>query len=196
MRIMNRSKVGAIALGLACCAWAHDGNIGKGGVYSHLENGKFESGVVGSTPGTTVGGVASGGAPWVVATGEASAAGNGQLHVKVSGLLIDDGAGVPATLVGTVGPVTMVAASLVCGGSGGAVVASSDGVPLSAAGNAEINATVALPATCSAPVVLVRIFTPSAPVGSQLGKFIALSGFNAGADAKNNNDDERDGHND
>ncbi len=157
----------------ALSAWADDNNRG------------FESGMVGSTPKTTVGGVASGGVPWV-ATGKAVATGEGRFRVEIRGLLIANGPGVPANLVGTVGPVTMVAASLVCGGSGGTVVGSTDGAPLSAAGDAKMDGTITLPGTCMAPVALIRIFNASSPSGSQLGPFISLSGFNAGA----NNDNE------
>jgi hypothetical protein len=82
----------------------------------------FGSSVVGSVPGTTISGVVSGGAPWTVARGEVSISGSGKLEVEVHGLLLTTGA--PANLVGTVGPVRMVAGSLVCGGSGGAVAGS------------------------------------------------------------------------
>jgi hypothetical protein len=180
---MRWTNIVAIAVCLSFSTWAEDGH--RGGHNNHNANGGFESNVLGSVPSTTVGGVASGGLPWV-AVGEASISGNGRLHFEVSGLLIADATGVPANLVGTVGPITMVAASLVCGGSGGSVVASSDGTPLSTAGNAELDTTITLPATCMAPVVLIRIFSATAPTGSQLGPFIALSGFNAGAAAMNN----------
>ena len=123
----------------------------------------------------------------MVAGSDATLSGDGRLHVEVSGLLLANVAGVPANLVGTVGPIQMVGASLVCGGSGGAVSASSDGVPLSARGNAQIDATLTLPPTCMSPTVLVRIFTASAPLGSQLGAFIAVTGFNAGGAGNNNN---------
>ena len=156
---------------------------------SNGRNGSFESGVVGSVPNATIGGVASGGAPSTVARGEASISGNGKLEVEVQGLLLTTGA--PANLVGTVGPVQMVAASLVCGGSGGAVAASTHGVPLSPAGNAEIEATVTVPATCFAPVILVRAFNTGAAIGSQLGPFIAVTGFNmsASSDGHHNGED-------
>jgi hypothetical protein len=73
--------------------------------------------------------------------------------------------------------VTAVAASLVCGGTGGTVAATTGGVPLSPAGNAEIKQAIALPASCLAPAVLVRVFTPANPAGSQLGPYIAATGF-------------------
>jgi hypothetical protein len=149
-------------------------------------NGSFESSIVGSVPATTIGGVMSGGAPWTVARGDASISGNGKLEVEVRGLLLTTGA--PPNLVGTVGPVQMVAASLVCGGSGGVVAASTDGVPLSTTGNAEIETNISVPATCMAPVVLVRVFVNTAAPGSQLGPFIAVTGFNMSANAGHGDD--------
>jgi hypothetical protein len=164
------------------------GNNGNKGNNGNNDNGSFESSVIGSAPGTSVGGVQSGGAPWVVQSSEASISSNGQVRVEVHGLLI--AAGGPANLVGTTGPVTMVGTSLICGGSGGTVVPETGGVvspsPLSAAGNAEIEQAVNLPASCFAPVVLVRIFSSSAPVGSQLSAFIAVSGLTPNAPPKQN----------
>jgi hypothetical protein len=93
--------------------------------------------------------------------------------VEVKGLLII--APAPANLVGTTGPVKNVAASVVCGGSGGTVVASTGGVPLNAAGDFEIEQKVTLPDSCIAPVILVRIFNAAAT--PPLGAFIAASGF-------------------
>jgi hypothetical protein len=120
---------------------------------------------------------------------------SGRVHVEVKGLVI--GLGGPANLVGTTAGIQMVAASLVCGGSGGTVVAVPDlsitPAPLSMAGNAEIDQQVTLPASCIAPVVLVRIFTASAPLGSQLGPYIAINGITPAA-AKNNNNDNEDNH--
>jgi hypothetical protein len=102
---------------------------------------------------------------------------NGKILVKLVGLLIAAAPGVPANLVGTVGPVTEVAASLVCRGSGGTVAASTGGFPLAANGDATIAANITLPAECQLPVVLVRIFDPTAAANAQLGAFIALTGF-------------------
>ncbi len=144
--------------------------------------------IIGSVPSTTIGGIKSGGAPWTMREGKASISEGGKLKVEVAGLLIGAAAGVPANVVGTVGSVLMVAASLVCGGSGGAVVASTGGVPLSSGGNAEIEKSVSLPASCMAPVILVRVFSPSAPTGSQLGAFIAVSGFTSTSVAAKDND--------
>jgi|GEM_PF-2873841 len=97
--------------------------------------------VIGSTPNVTIRGVTSGAAPWVVDEGRARLDPNGRLRVKVRGLLIAAGAlangdPVPANLVGTLGPVTMVHAALTCGGPGGGTpftITSTDAVPLNPA---------------------------------------------------------------
>jgi len=48
--------------------------------------------------------------------------------------------------------VTSVSASLVCGGSGGTVVATTDPVPLSEMGDAEITQNLAMPSVCVGPI--------------------------------------------
>jgi hypothetical protein len=195
MRNLRWITIAAVAACVACSAWADDhgsrgnNNSNNGNGNNGNGNSVFESALVGSVPNTTIGGVTAGGVPWVVASSDATLSADGRLHVDVSGLLIANVTGVPANLVGTVGPVQMVGASLACGG---AVTASSDGAPLSARGNAQIDATLTLPATCMSPTVLVRIFTASAPLGSQLGPFIAVTGFNAGAVGNNNNNNNND----
>jgi len=170
------------------------GNNGQNGNGNNGQNGKdaFSSSIIGSTPGTMVGGVPSGGAPWVVSQGSAQISPNGQLQVEVTGLLL--GVGAPPNLVGTVGPVQMVAASLVCGGSGGTVVGSTGAVFLNASGRANIEDVVAVPASCLAPSLLIRIFNAAAPAGSQLGAFIASTGIGAGSNAANSGDDNRARH--
>jgi hypothetical protein len=186
---------GAIAV-FAFSALADDGH--KGNNNNNNNNSSFESSVIGSSPGQAVGGVISGGAPWVVSQGEASVSSSGKVEVEVKGLLI--GPGGPANLVGTTATVGMVAATLVCGGSGGTAVPVPDlsitPAPLSAAGNAEIQQQVTLPASCFAPVVLVRIFNPAAALGSQLGPFIAVTGITPGPPNNNNNNNNEDNHGD
>ena len=202
MRNFRWLTIAALAACLACSAWADDhgkdgNNNSNNGNGNNGNNGNavFESGLVGSVPGANIGGVAAGGLPWVVAGSEATLSADGRLHVEVSGLLLANMATVPKNLVGTVATIQMVGASLVCGGSGGTVMASSDGAPLSARGNAQIDATLTLPPTCMSPAVLVRIFTASAPLGSQLGAFIAVTGFNAGAPGNNNNNNNNNDRN-
>lgn len=188
MRSNHWIKIGGIGILLSMTALAeHGGNKHNNG-NNAADNGSFEASIVGSVPNTTIGGVASGGAPWIVAEGKASVSVNGKLEMQVQGLLLTTGA--PPNLVGTVGPVQMVAASLVCGGSGGAVAGSTDGVPLSPAGNAQIEGSVTVPATCMAPVILVRFFNAAGAPGSQLGPFIALTGFNMAAGSGAGHDEE------
>ena len=132
--------------------------------------------------------------PWVVAEGEVEIGENGQLDMEVEGLLLLDG---------TVGPIRSVFASLVCQKTVASadptneVVASTADVPLSAAGDAEIEDVIALPAVCVAPIVLLRVsavdsgfFAPACmggagtctatgvavPIGCN-GPWIAASGF-------------------
>src|SRR6516165_7904435 len=71
--------------------------------------------LIGSSPGQAVGGVPSGGAAWTVSRGHVTLSGGGHLNLVVHGLIL------PST--GNTGPVTQVSASLVCGGTGGTVVA-------------------------------------------------------------------------
>jgi hypothetical protein len=173
MRVKTLLTIGAMSV-FSFSALAEDGHD-KNNNNNNNDNSSFRSSVIGSATGLTIGGVNSAGAPWVVSEGQASVSGSGRIRVEVQGLLL--GAGAPADLVGTTGPVTMVGATLVCGGSGGAVVPEAVAVtpsPLSPAGNAEIEQDVTLPAACFGPVVVVRIFSTAT---TQLGPFIAASGL-------------------
>jgi hypothetical protein len=178
-----------IRVSLACIllvgvAFADKHGKGKGPGHS----GPFKSGVIGSIPGLTIGGIPSGPAVWVVREGKASLTPSGELELEVKGLLISGG---PAN--GTTGPVTQIAASLVCGGSGGMVVATTAAVNLSPEGDAELEAKITPPATCFGTIILVRVAgtngtllpTPLAPTVP----FIAVTGFNGQA---GDQDDEGD----
>ncbi|MGH9762856.1 MAG: hypothetical protein ACREDR_38305 [Blastocatellia bacterium] len=133
----------------------------------------FRSSIIGSTPGQMIGGIASGSAPWTVNRASAALDGDGKLHVEIQGLVIV-GQGTPA-------PVTQVLASLVCGGSGGTIMAETAPVNLDAEGDAMIDDTITIPPSCIAPVVLVRVAgvngTPlPLPLTTQV-PFIAATGF-------------------
>ena len=138
----------------------------------------INSHVFGSTPNVTIRGVVAGGAPWVVKTGKVQLKPNGGIRVRVTGLVIGDGAlasgdPVPANLIGTVAGITTVHAALTCGGPGGGTpftITPTDGVPISADGDFEIDAEISLPSVCAQPIVLIRIGTPAAP-----GPWIAAS---------------------
>ena len=139
----------------------------------------FLADLVGSAVGEHVAGVPSGGAPWKIAIGEAAVASNGKIEVVIRGLLITGG----GAGNNTVGPVTMVNASLVCGD---VVAATTKAVPLSTAGNALIQDTVTIPSPCIAPALLIRVAatTTGAVTG---GPFIAVNAI-AGTPAQQGND--------
>ena len=130
------------------------------------ERGGFEARLVGSAVGEHVAGIPSGGAPWVAARSEVEINSNGKIEVEIKGLLIASG-----SAANTVGPVTMVMASLVCGDVDAADTVS---VPLSSSGDAKIRDTIQIPSPCIAPAVLIRIAaTTSGPVTN--GPFIAVN---------------------
>ena len=146
------------------------------------DGGLLNSRLIGSNPSQTIGGVASGGAAWVVSKGHTTLNGDGNLNLRVEGLLLHS--------TGTTGPVTEVSASLVCGGSGGTVVATTAAVTLTPAGNAHIHEKITLPASCIGPVILVRVAAANGTPVAQ-GPFIAATGFTNAAPAKES-DDEHD----
>jgi hypothetical protein len=128
----------------------------------------FRTAIIGSNPKTIIAGVQSGGAPWTVERGSAVLNDDGKLHVTLRDLILLN--------LGNPGPVTSVSASLVCGGAGGTVVATTDPVPLSGDGNADIDATIAVPGPCFALTVLVRAAGFNGSVLPQPGPWIAASG--------------------
>lgn len=139
--------------------------------------------LIGSSPGQSVGGVPSGGAPWAVSKAHVTLNGGGHFQLAVHGLILPS--------LGNAGPVSEVSASLVCGGSGGTVVATTGAVALTMSGDAHIHEKITLPASCIAPVVLVRAAvvngtTPAVP------PFIAVSGFSSSSTGKGS--DEPDSH--
>jgi hypothetical protein len=131
----------------------------------------FRSDIIGSNPQTIIAGVQSGGAPWTVERGSAVLNDEGKLRVTLRDLILPS--------VGSPGPVTSVSASLVCGGAGGAVMATTDPVPLSADGNADIDARITVPGSCFAPAVLVRAAAFNGNLLPQPGPWIAGTGFTA-----------------
>jgi hypothetical protein len=132
----------------------------------------FLSPIVGSNPGVTIAGVKSGGAPWVVNHGFAVLNDDGRLRTDVRGLILPN--------LGTPGPVTAVAASVVCGD---AVAATSDSVPLSVAGNAEIHAKLQVPSPCFGTIVLIRATAFNGTPLPAPGPWIAATGLTKGSDS-------------
>ncbi len=159
----------------------------------------FESGVEGiQVAGQMIAGI-SGGAPWDVAAGEARIRANGDIKVEVEGLVLTT----PILPADPVFPVLGVCGSLVCQKTGAGnptneQVATTGSFPLSpVTGDAEVDASITLPAVCVAPIVLLRVsavdsgfFAPACmggagtctatgvavPIGCN-GPWIAASGF-------------------
>ncbi len=127
----------------------------------------FIAPVVGSNPGATIAGVASGGAPWVVRRGIAVLTDGGRLNVDVRGLVLP-------SANNTAGPVTGVAASVVCANT---VVATSGAANLSTNGDAEIHAKLSVPLPCVGAVVLVRAAAINGNPLPAAGPFIAATGL-------------------
>lgn len=172
---------------LALSGWADDGgrNSSNNNGNNNNGNGEFHGKLIGSAPGQHVAGIPSGGAPWMVSNSEFNINGNGQFEVEVNGLLIASG-----TAANTVGPVTMVAASLICGD---VVAGSTASALLSATGNATMQGVITVPSPCIAPAVLVQVTQlTTGPVTSPL--FIAVNALNTGNNNPNNNNNNGNGN--
>jgi hypothetical protein len=147
----------------------HNGNGQGNGQGNGKGNGNtlLRSTLAPSVPGDpTFHGVNPGGAPWVLQRGEVRLKRNGQFRLRLQGLVIPNPPG-----DNTPGPVTTVNASLYCGAdSDTAAVATTGQVPISRQGDANINTTISVPATCLAPLILVH------PNGIA-GAYISLEGW-------------------
>ncbi|HSP74212.1 MAG TPA: hypothetical protein VLN26_17705 [Gaiellaceae bacterium] len=114
-------------------------------------------------PTNAIRGVPGGGLPWMLDEVKGELRGD-SVKVEVEGLVLARRAPVPANLQGT-NPIPAFKAIVSClSSSGGApttVNVATDPVPASATGDAEIEATLALPSPCFAPIVFV-----TSPTGS------------------------------
>jgi len=133
----------------------------------------FLSPIVGSNPGITIAKIASGGAPWAVDHGFVILNEAGRLRMEVRGLIL------PA--LGTTGPVTAVAASVVCGD---VVAATSDSVALSEDGNAEIHAKLQVPSPCLGTIVMIRAAALNGTPLPTPGPWIAATGLPKNSDSE------------
>ena len=128
---------------------------------------KFE-GAIGADPLAAVGtaqqpnivrGISPGGRAWVLRRLSAAVSKSGHIFARGSGLLLATG-----DVIGTVGPVTQVAATLACGPAATPTLFSSAPAPLDAAGNFRIDSVLTqdgvnpavLPPTCDSPALLIR----------------------------------------
>jgi hypothetical protein len=116
---------------------------------------------------STFHGVAPGGADWALTEGSARLQANGRLQLAVDGLVL--------TSLGTAGPVDGIAASLFCDADSNTVPVSTTGVaPLTKSGDGSIDATLTLPSSCLAPIVLVH---PQIGTNLITSRYIAVTGF-------------------
>lgn len=124
---------------------------------------------------TPVRGVPGGGFPWVISEGRAKLMANGQFEVEVEGLVIDpSNATAQAKGIAGINPLPFFFATISCLDNANAVTnVNTNPVPASSTGNAQIDQTVTLPASCFAPIVLVR----GSPTGTPNGPWFAVSGF-------------------
>ena len=103
-------------------------------------------------------GVSGGGLPWEIGDANATLRADGRLHVDVESLVLARRAPVPPALQGT-NPIPQFKAIVSCltTESGAATTSnvSTDPVPASSTGDAEIDTSVALPSPCFAPIVFV-----------------------------------------
>jgi hypothetical protein len=102
-------------------------------------------------PANPIRGVNGGGVPWKVASAEGRLRADGRLTIEVDGLVqVSTGVNPSPTCRGVVSCLSSDAA-----GAPTTVNVSTDTVPATSTGNAEINAKVALPSPCFAPIVFV-----------------------------------------
>lgn len=119
-------------------------------------------------------GVAGGGLPWVIASGVGELRTNGDIEVKVEGLVLDpnDPAVIARGLAGInpVGSFKAIVSCLSRDGSGNAVIVNEETglFPADQGGNSEIEDTVELPNPCIAPIIFVT---------SPGGSWFAATGF-------------------
>jgi len=107
----------------------------------------------------TLFGVLGGGVAWVIDEGRATLTSGGRLHVEVEGLVLQSSG---------VNPVHTGRAIVTCAG---VVAASTDAVPFSGTGDAEVDATVSLPSPCFGPAVLFAGITANGD------RWFAATGF-------------------
>lgn len=146
----------------------HNGN-GQGNGHGN-GNALLRSTLAPSVPGDPpFHGVGPGSVQWVLQRGEVRLKRNGEFRLRLRGLVIPSPPG-----DNTPGPVNTVNASLYCGEDTGpppnTPAATTDQVPISRQGDADIDTTITVPAMCLTPVILVH------PNGSP-GAYISLEGW-------------------
>ena len=128
----------------------------------------FATTLTASVPNQTVGGVLSDARAWTLTRGKATITSDFRLEVTLKGLTTN--AGGP--------PLTEVNASLVCGGSGGAVAFTTPGFALSPTGNGKTSVPIVMLGGrgCVGLTILVRTVLLDGSL-QPTGQFVAISGF-------------------
>lgn len=163
---------GAVWLGMTPAAAADSGTAGArpAVLTARADNGQrndmnsrtlLKAPLAPSVPGDpAIFGEAPGQVPWVIRSGHVRLSKDGALQAEVRGLVV------PTT---GKNPLSQIAAAVYCNG---AKVATTSPVPFSPKGNAHLRTTVALPAFCAAPAVLLE----PAPGGTVHNRYIAFDG--------------------
>lgn len=104
-------------------------------------------------------GVNGGGLPWELESGSANLRADGQLHVRIQGLVLARRAPVPANLQGTM-PFAQLKAIVSCLTTPDGTTATTDNVStepfgVTPGGDGHLDASVELPSPCFAPIVFV-----------------------------------------
>lgn len=109
-------------------------------------------------------GVNGGGLPWMLDSARGELHADGKLEVRVQGLVLANDPAVPAAQRGT-NPIPNFQAIVSClvaqGSSVGVTNVATKPVPATPTGNAQIEATVALPEHCVAPEIFVTSTAPA-----------------------------------
>lgn len=153
MKRSSLAGLGALAL-IAAVALTVPGLSSGGGDGRKVISSAVLAPVTGPYVGSPViRGVSGGGLPWRLGSGSVDLRADGRLHVGVEGLVFAAGPNEGRNTI----PAFKAIVSCQTIGNGAATVAnvSSAAFPASAAGDAEIDATVSLPSPCVAPIVFV-----------------------------------------
>jgi hypothetical protein len=137
----------------ASVAWADDG--------TSLLKFKTMIAVTGPFVGPTnpIQGVGGAGRPWVISEGQGELKSNGELDVRVRGLVLASSLTNPLANFRAV----LSCQSIDTDGNPTIVTVSTDNFPATPEGDADINATIEVPSPCFAPIVFVTTPTPDPP---------------------------------
>jgi hypothetical protein len=140
----------------ASVAWAEDGNSLLKFKTMVAVTGPFVGTV---TPQTPIQGVNGAGRPWVISEAQGELKSNGELEVRVRGLVLASSLKNPLANFRAV----LSCHSTSSTGDPTVVTVSTDNFPASPEGDAEIKATINIPSPCFAPILFVTTPPPDPP---------------------------------